>query len=238
MSAAWANQNVIDIGVPEGFERVESARDSYSGFLRNLPIKTQHTIQLWDGSTLPDGSYNILAVLDLPLLFDEDLEQCADFSMRLWAEFLKSVDELHELSLYDFHGRQRSFSDSGKSFRDYLYWHMKYSNSYSLKRGAKKVRLLSELKAGDMFVQNDSEEGIGHVSVVLDEAINSFGLKVYLVGYSFMPAQQFHIEKADLEFGVDGWFSAKGYFEYAQTVFGSFGEPTVMRFERLSSQLD
>jgi len=230
-----AAQSVVDIATPEGFERTISVDGSYLAYLRDIPLKDNNRIEVWDGSFLPDGEYNSLAVLDLPLLFKEDLEQCADFSMRLWAEYLKSNNRLDELGLYDFYGNPKPFSESKKVFRDYLYWHMKYSNSYSIKLGAKKVRLLQELKAGDMFVQNDSEEGIGHVSVVLDQATNQFGQRVYLIGYSFMPAQQFHIEKAEKEYGIDGWFTAEGYQQYATEIFGFFGKPSVMRFDKLSN---
>lgn len=54
-----------------------------------LPLKADDTVELWNGSSLPKGTYDMLAVLDVPLLFQEDLEQCADFSMRLWADYLK-----------------------------------------------------------------------------------------------------------------------------------------------------
>ena len=226
----------MDIVTPDGFNRAESNHGSYQFYLRSLSIKKDNTVVLWNGNSLPKEHYDSLAVLDLPLLFNEDLEQCADFSMRLWAEYLKSNDALNELALYDFYGNKKPFSKSGKGFKEYLYWHMKYSNSYSLKLGAKKIKSLSELVAGDMFVQNDSEEGIGHVSVVLDEAINQYGHKVYLVGYSFMPAQQFHIEKAKQEYGIDGWFTAEGYKQYAQAAFGSFGKPSIMRFEKQSKK--
>ena len=225
-----ASSQVSDIVVPDGFERTSTANSSYTAYLRSLPINRDKKIQLWNGDHLPKSTYEQIAVVDLPLLFDQDLEQCADFSMRFWAEYLRKVKALNKLSLYDFHGNKRPFSNSGKSFRDYLYWHMSYSNSYSLKLGANKVSLLSELRAGDMFVQNDSEEGIGHVSVVVDEAQNSFGHKVYLVGYSYMPAQQFHIEKADEEHGLNGWFTADGYRRYAIEMFGTFGAPVLMRF--------
>ena len=227
---AKASSQVSDIAVPEGFERTIAASSSYASYLRSLPIKRDKKIQLWNGDYLPKNTYEQIAVVDLPLLFDQDLEQCADFSMRFWAEYLRKANTLNKLSLYDFYGNKKPFLKSGKSFRDYLYWHMSYSNSYSLKLGATKVSLLSELRAGDMFVQNDSEEAIGHVSVVVDEAQNSFGHKVYLVGYSYMPAQQFHIEKADEEHGLNGWFTAEGYRRYAIEMFGTFGAPVLMRF--------
>lgn len=225
-----AASQVSDIAVPDGFARTNTAKNSYASYLRSLPIKTDQRVQLWNGDYLPKSTYEQIAVVDLPLLFEKDLEQCADFSMRFWAEYLRKIDALDILSLYDFYGNKRPFSKSGKSFRNYLYWHMSYSNSYSLKLGANKVSLVSELRAGDMFVQNDSEEGIGHVSVVVDEAQNSFGHKVYLVGYSYMPAQQFHIEKADEEHGLSGWFTADGYRRYAEEIFGAFGVPVMMRF--------
>lgn len=225
-----AVKSISSIPTPVGFERTEASNNSYKNYLRALPLKENKIVELWNGSVMPEDSYESLAVLDVPLLFNEDLEQCADFSMRFWASYLESIDNLNELALYDFYGNKKPFLSSGKSVKEYLYWHMKYSNSYSIKLGANRVYSLEQLTAGDMFVQNESEEGIGHVSVVVDEAINAFGHKVYLVGYSYMPAQQFHIEKAPESFGLQGWFTAKGYTEYAEATFGAFGKPVVMRF--------
>ncbi len=230
-----AAEKVSDIAPPSGFKRVANEANSYANYLRSLPLSTQSRVKLWNGSFLPHDYYQSLGIVDLPLLFDEDLEQCADFSMRLWSEYLKSIDSLKYLSLFDFYGRKKSFAKSGKSFQDYLYWHMKYSNSYSIKLGAERVSLLSELRAGDMFVQNDSEESIGHVSVVIDQATNNVGQSVYLVGYSFMPAQQFHIEEANEQYGPQGWFTADGYYRYAEDVFGSFGKPNLRRYQKVIS---
>ncbi len=225
-------KSVTDLLPPEGFQRTNNASGSYGDYLRSLPIRSDNKIALWTGAHLPNNTYSTLAVLDLPLLFNENLEQCADFSMRLWGDYLKQSKKLNELALYDFYGNKKPFSKSGRSYLGYLRWHMAYSNSYSIKLGAKPVRLLSDLQAGDMFVQNQGNEGIGHVSVVIDQAENEFGHKLYLVGYSFMPAQQFHIEKASEEHGIDGWFTADGYERFAKEQFGFFGEPIVMQFER------
>lgn len=227
-------KNVSDLLPPEGFKRTSNTTDSYGDYLRSLPIKSDNKIALWTGEHLPKDTYNSLAVLDVSLLFKENLEQCADFSMRLWSDYLKHSKQLNELALYDFYGNKKPFLESGRSYLSYLRWHMAYSNSYSIKLGAKPVRLLSELQAGDMFVQNQGDGGIGHVSVVIDHAENEFGHKLYLVGYSFMPAQQFHIEKASEQHGIDGWFTADGYEQFAKQQFGRFGEPVVMQFERHS----
>lgn len=227
-----AGSVVNDISAPPGYQRVTGATHSYLEFLRSIPLKANLKIKRWDGSYLGDDAYDTLAVLNMPLLFAQDLEQCADFAMRLWAEYLKSVDSLDELSLYDFNGRQRPYSGSQKTFREYLKWHMAYSNSYSVKLGAQSVSSLSELQAGDMIVQNDSQQGIGHVSVVIDEALNGAGEKVFLVGYSYMPAQEFHLEKAGEPYGDAGWFSAAGYIDYAEARFGAYGKPVIRRFKR------
>ena len=232
MHNALAGEIISDIPTPAGFVRAPSPSDSYIEYLRALPLKSNKTIKTWSGDSLPDSTYNTLAVVDLPLLFNEDLEQCADFSMRFWAEYLNSINALDELSLFDFYGNKKPFSSKKQTFRDYLHWHMTHSNSYSISLGATTVNPLIDIQAGDMFVQNDSDGSIGHVSVVVDEAVNKAGLKAYLVGYSFMPAQQFHIEKATEEYGVEGWFTVEGYQQYAEHQFGSFGKAKVMRYEK------
>ena len=231
LSCAFA-QTVASIPPPDGYVRQPDNPDSYLYYLRSLPLSADEQVKLWDGTKLPKDYYQQFAVIDLPLLYDQDIEQCADFSMRLWAEYLKSINSLDNLALFDFYGRKKPFSKSNKTFREYLRWHMQFSNSYSVKLGAQSINILSEVQAGDMFVQNDSEEGIGHVSVVIDQATNDIGQNIYLVGYSFMPAQQFHIEKSSEQYGPQGWFTAQGYYEYAEHAFGSFGRTKIRRYEK------
>ena len=225
-------RTVVEIPTPKGFERRSVVEGTYQEFLRDMPLKDNNEIRMWDGQLIPALSSTI-AVVDMPLLFVEDLEQCADYAMRLWAEYLKSVDQLEALALYDFYGNKKPFSSSGKSFKSYLRWHMRYSNSFSIKLGAEDIEQHSELTIGDMIVQNDSEVSIGHVSVILDEAVNAAGDKVYLLGYSFMPAQELHIEKAGDEYGPNGWFTEDGLFNFARDAFGIFGWPVIKRFNKI-----
>lgn len=223
--------SVGDLPVPQGYARAEVDDTSFTHYLRTIPVRQDGQIKLWNGSTLPSNTYDSLAVLDIPLMFDEDLEQCADFTMRLWAEYHRESSQLNKLALFDFYGRAKPYSSAGKSFRDYLHWHMSYSNSYSIRLGANTVSSLQELRAGDMFVQNDSEEDIGHVSMVIDEVTDEHGNKLFLIGYSYMPAQQFHIERAPEELGASGWFTAEGYQHYAELQFGAFGNVELRRYQ-------
>jgi len=219
-------RNSID--TPEGYLRVEFHEESYSNWIRNLPLKENPTILDYRGYTLSrDCFYSIFAVIDMPLLFNSDLEQCADYCMRFWAEYHKDMNRLDSLYLFDYSGNKKKFAGSGKTYINFLKWAFSSSNSYSLKMGCKKVSR-DELIPGDMIVQNESG-GIGHVSVILDICKSEEGKKLYLIGYSFMPAQEFHIEKAASTRGTEGWFTLRKYFEYLEAYL-PLGEPTLRRF--------
>jgi hypothetical protein len=97
-----------------------------------------------------------------------------------------------------------------------------------LKKGCKPV-IADEVIPGDLFVQNE-RGGIGHVSVVLDVCKSKEGKKLFLIGYSFMPAQEFHIERARGKYGIGGWFTLEGYVQYLRDYL-NYGEPVLRRFD-------
>jgi len=216
-----------DIKTPRGYTREVYNMSSYPAWLRSLPLKTGNIIKRHDGGNIPADYYNIFAVIDMPLLFTGNIEQCADWGFRFWSEFHKDREMLDKLYLFDYSGNKKFFLKSGLSFTGFLKLSMNYSNSHSIKTGCGKINP-SEIKPGDMLVQNKTG-GIGHVSVIMDVCKNSAGEKLYLIGYSFMPAQQFHIEKADSQYGKAGWFTLKGYEMYLERNL-NFGKPVLRRF--------
>ena len=221
---------VMDIPAPVGYERKSYPAGSFSGYFRRLPLKPDISIYQWDGQKVRGVLYNVYAVVDKPLLFKSDLEQCADFAMRYWADYHKGRGDLNHLYLFDYHGSKKYFSESGKTFNAFLKWHMAYSNSYSIKKGARAIAA-DQLDPGDMFVQN-TDGGIGHVSIIVDAAADQNGKRVYLIGYGFIPAQEFHIEKAKRGFGKDGWFTHSGYVKYlSEFPFKRYGPPVLRRFD-------
>ena len=229
-SVAFAEgQTIISlIQPPSGYTREEFSSGSYSNWVQNLPLKECSEILDYRSEGLDVYSfYNVFAVVEMPLLFDLDLEQCADYCFRFWAEYHKERDKLDSLYLFDYSGNKKNFSVSGKTYIEFLKRSFAYSNSYSLKKGCKEVKV-DELIPGDMIVQNKSG-GIGHVSLVLDVCTSAQGEKLFLVGYSFMPAQEFHIEKADEKKGIGGWFTIEGYFNYLSEYL-PLGEPVLRRF--------
>jgi hypothetical protein len=216
------------IPVPRGYLRESYPNGSFSNWVQNLPLKAKPAIFDYKGRAVESGSYRVFGVVRMPLLFQSDLEQCADFAMRFWAEYHKSAGTLDKLYLFDYSGHKLPFAKSGKSFSDFLKWAFAHTNSHSLKSGCRMITS-NQLMPGDMFVQNE-RGGIGHVSVVLDVCRSAQGKKVYLIGYSFMPAQEFHIEKAADNYGVEGWFTFEGYTRYLLDNL-NFGKPELRRFD-------
>lgn len=227
---AWADSLALtaSIRVPQGYERKAVPEGSYGRFLQSLPVKQDKRINAFNGEAIQ--GFNVFAVLDLPLLFKQDLEQCADFAMRLWAEYHKRANTLDRFYLFDYNGRRKPFPRSGQSYSAFLKKSFATSNSYSLKRGLEPVASEADLVPGDMLVQNE-DGGIGHVSVVMDIAEAPGKPRLYLIGFSYMPAQEFHIERASFLRGKDGWFTLAGFREYlAETL--PYGPPVLRRFGR------
>jgi hypothetical protein len=215
------------IPLPAGYTRYVCPANSFGAWLGSQHVKSDHCIRTFTGNCMPQDYFNTYAVLDMPLLFKADLEQCADFAMRLWAEYFKQTGHLEQLTLFDYNGHVKRFANAGQSYAAFLKQAFSTTNSYSLKKGCADVPPDS-LIPGDLLVQN-SDGGIGHVSVIVDVALSGSHQKIYLIGFSFMPAQEFHIEKAPTEFGIDGWFTLKGYLYYLDT-YMPYGKPVYRRF--------
>lgn len=214
---------------PKGYTICNYDKGSYADFVQSLPIKEDKNIKAASGSNISNSLYNIWGVVDMPLLFKSDIEQCADYSMRIWAEYHKQSNKLNALYLFDYSGNRVYFNKQKKDYKSFLQHAFAYSNSSSIKRGCKTVPQ-TELQPGDMFVQNETG-GIGHVSVIVNVCKDQKGNKLYLIGYSFMPAQEFHIEKAQAGYGIEGWFTLDGYNKYLDENL-PFGKAVYKRFEK------
>lgn len=200
-------QNTVStLGLPEGYTREQTETGSYAHFVQHLPVRLGKQVETVRGMrTYTD----MLAVIDLPLLFpNQDLEQCADWAMRLWAAYHRQNDRLDHLYLFNYSGKPVYFKGQSRSYRSFLQWAFAYSNSHSLKQGAVRVEA-NDLRPGDMLVQNETG-GIGHVSVILDMCRNAGGNTLYRIGFSYMPAQEMRVLKAPRGYGESGWFTLEG----------------------------
>jgi hypothetical protein len=224
---AGAEETVSGIPAPGGYTRATTEAGSFSRFCQTLELRgDSKKIHTWKGEELNLG-FHVFGVAKLPLLYKQDLEQCADWAMRLWAEHHKAAGTLNKLTLYNYDGSKKPYRGSGESFEKFLRLRMAYSNSHSLKKGTQAVKE-ADVRPGDLIVQNETG-GIGHVSVILDAATAPNKPTVYLIGFSFMPAQEFHIEEAPATYGVSGWFTLDGFRRYVKDRL-DLGEPVLRRF--------
>lgn len=200
---------------PEGYRRVDVTAGSFAAWLRGLPLKPAGSpVLLYNGSP-KRNQFVHAAVVDMDT-GREDLQQCADAVIRLRAEFLLSHGRDGEIRFRFTSGRPaewtrwkegwrpvvsgnrvawvaRAAPDSGYgSFRRYLETVYRWAGSASLSGELVPVAAAAPMQAGDVFIQGGSP---GHAVLVLDLARDAAGNTVFLLGQSYMPAQEFHILK-------------------------------------------
>ncbi|MFH1282422.1 MAG: DUF4846 domain-containing protein [bacterium] len=221
------------IVTPKGYNRIKVYKNSFSEWIRYIPIKKNNTVILdYQGNYIQDNFYSVLQVINLPLYFNQDLEQCADWAYRFWYEYQKEVGYGEDLWLTDYNGRKIKYREWKKkkqkpSLNSFFKWACSYANSYSQKVGLYKI-VEKDLRPGDLIVQNTTG-GIGHTSIIFDICANGNGDKLYLIGFSFMPAQECHIEKALEGYGKEGWFTLGGYYKFLEENL-DYGKPVLRSF--------
>jgi hypothetical protein len=213
---------------PVGFERTKEELGSFSTYLRNLKLKPNNSkVLLYNGKEKYNQNAHI-AVIDMEI-GKSDLQQCADAVIRLRSEYLFSIKEYEKihynftsgdrfdlLSWFDGYrqkiiGNKVSFiktankTNNYASFRKYLDVIFSYAGTLSLSKELIPVKILSEIKIGDVFIKGGSP---GHAVTVIDIAINlKTNKKVFLLAQSYMPAQDIQILKNPIYQDLNPWYS-------------------------------
>jgi hypothetical protein len=212
--------------LPEGFHRTQADSNSFTAYLRNLPLKPDGSkVKLFDGEEKnAEGVYD--AVVDLPI-GNKDLHQCADAVMRLRAEYLfaqKQYDRIHFNFTNGFrcdysewmkgkrvavNGNKASWkqsaqpSDTYKDFWNYMETIFSYAGSLSLSKELKSVPV-EELQAGDVFIMGGSP---GHAIIVVDVAVDpKSNKKIFMLAQSYMPAQETQVLKDPFNDKLSPWY--------------------------------
>jgi len=209
-----AGDTVVErILCPDGFVRVEEDNDTFGSYLRKSQLKPDGTkVLLFNGRAKWNQSIHT-AVFDIDV-GDRDLQQCADATMRLWAEYLRSIGQEDKIHFNFNNGFRVEYSKWMEGYRikvdgNNVTWikSKEPSNSYDTFMGYMKIiyayagtlSLANELQAvdvgdmkiGDVFVQGGSP---GHAVIVVDMAEDaSTGEQLFLLAQSYMPAQSIHI---------------------------------------------
>lgn len=197
-------EKVSDIRPPAGFNRMDGNDPGFAAWLRNIPVRKDNTVYLYNGKLKPNQDAQF-AVLDLPV-GKKDLQQCADAVMRLRASWLYSEGRFSEIRFADNNGRMYAcppYPDSA-AFERYLETVFAYCGTLSLSQQLKDTRW-KDLQPGDVLIRGGSP---GHAVIVIDVAVNDMDQKYYMLAQSYMPAQSIHILKNPADADGGPWYNA------------------------------
>ncbi len=212
------------VDTPEGFTRTKEAKNSLGAFLRNYKMKHDGgSVRLYNKKKKSNQNAHI-AVFKLPLE-KEDLQQCADSVMRVYAEYFRWTGETARIKFsltddfvasyqtwregyrivesgntFDW-AKSASYDDSEDTYKKFMRYVFAYAGTYALKKDSKKVKL-ADIRIGDVFLKAGSP---GHVVMVVDMCESADGRKAFLLAQGFMPAQQFHLLKNPAH-ETDPWY--------------------------------
>ena len=210
--------------VPEGYTREEAEAGSLTAFLRSYELKEDESpVLLYDGSKKRNQKAHA-AVFKLPIE-EEDLQQCADSIMRVYAEYFYHTGQQGKIAFHFSNGflaeyekwregnrikidgndaywaKTASYDDSYETFRSYLRMVFAYAGTQSMVGESEEISL-SEIEVGDVFLKGGSP---GHVVMIVDMCQREDGKKAFLLAQGYMPAQEFHVLK-NPEHKKDPWY--------------------------------
>jgi len=234
---------------PDGFDRIQPKENSFQQYLQNFSLMPQGAkVHLYNGN-LKNRQDVHAAVLDISV-GNRDLQQCADATMRLRAEYLYKehlFDSIHFNFTSGFNATYNTWRqgkrikikgnsvtwydiaqevDSRKSFDQYLTLVFSYAGTLSLEKEMKEVAL-PNMQIGDVFIQGGSP---GHAVIVVDMAKNDLGETVFLLAQSYMPAQEIHVIKNFNDQNISPWFTTKN-LEILNTPEWVFTKNNLKRFQ-------
>ena len=234
---------------PTGFSRLQTKSTTFASYLQNFKLKPHNAkVHLYNGKLkYRQDVHSAVLAIDVGT---RDLQQCADATMRLRAEYLYHQKQYDKISFNFTNGFKASYSKwrqghrikvngnkvswiksnseskSYKSFRKYLVMVFSYAGTLSLEKELPTV-LLDDLKIGNLFIQGGSP---GHAIIVVDMAVNEQGEKVFLLAQSYMPAQEIHILKNPNNTELSPWYQAKNLKKLV-TPEWTFSKEDIKRFK-------
>ena len=233
---------------PKGFVRSPASEDSLLTFLRRLELKADGSpVMLYNDSEKGNQSAQV-AVFTFDV-GENDLQQCADSIMRVYAEYYWSVGAYEDIAFHLTNGffmdyltwrdgkrikvdgntvswvSSKAYDDSYECFRSYLKQVMVYAGTLSLNEESTTIEK-EDIQAGDLIIKGGSP---GHCVLIVDVAENQTGERCYLLAQGYMPAQDFHIlnNPADPN---NPWYYEEDLEYPIRTPEYSFGEDSIKRW--------
>jgi hypothetical protein len=197
-------RSIGEIKAPAGYTRIEAAGNSFTGWLRTVPLKEDKTVYLYNG-TKKRNQLAQFAVINIPT-GNQDLQQCADVVMRLRAEYLFKNKMYKDIAFMDYNRKWYRWdgTDDREKFERYLQTVFNWCGSASLEKQLKGVADFNAIKPGDVLIQGGFP---GHAVIVADMAINQEGKKVYLLVQGYQPAQDMHVLVNPNDPALSPWYA-------------------------------
>ncbi len=222
------NMLINRISPPSNYKRLPAPSNSFAEWLRHLPLKEGHPpVYLFNGQRKGNQEAQY-AVLDMDV-GKQDLQQCADATMRLRAEYLLATNQLDKIHFNFTNGDKCDYQEwksgirpvingnkvkwlqkakpntSYANFKKYMTKVFQFAGTHSLSKELKPVANLEDIQAGDVFIKGGFP---GHAVMVMDIAVHKeTGKKAFLLAQSYMPAQEMHILKNPNIGGNSPWYS-------------------------------
>ncbi|HCT91413.1 MAG TPA: hypothetical protein DF613_08565 [Lachnospiraceae bacterium] len=242
------------IRTPEGYMRTEAEEGSLAEYLRTYELKPdQSPVLLYDGT--PKGNQDShVAVFTLPIE-EEDLQQCADSVMRVYAEYYWEKGEYDKIRFHFVNGflaeyekwregwrikvngsevswsKSASFDDSYGCFQSFMRIVFSYAGTLSMAAECGGISL-ADAAPGDVFLKGGSP---GHVVMIVDACVDGSGRKAFLLAQGYMPAQEFHVLKNILH-EEDPWYYEDEITYPFVTPEYTFEEGSLCRPEQIEAQ--
>ena len=196
-------KQINEIPLPQGFKRETYDNGSFTQYLRNIPLKENTTVYLYNGKPKQNQTAQY-ALLNIST-GKTDLQQCADAVMRLRGDYLFKQKQFEHIIFYDNDKTAYKFSPpyTKENFAKYLNRVFGMCGSASLSRQLKPVSYFWDIQPGDVIIRAGFP---GHAVIVIDVAVNTAGKKIYLLAQSYMPAQDIHILKNPMNENLSPWY--------------------------------
>jgi Domain of unknown function (4846) len=191
------------IRLPDGFTRKAYPPESFANWLRELRLKSDKSVYLYNGQLKKNQSAQY-AVLEMPRS-STDLQQCADVLMRLRAEYLFTQKRYSEIRFTDFEGRIYAWKESSnrEDFERYLANVFGWCGSASLEKQLAPVPDFTTIEPGDVLIRGGFP---GHAVMVADMAVNLKGDKIFILVQGYQPAQDMHVLVNPLKHEITPWY--------------------------------
>jgi hypothetical protein len=231
-SRALSISKIEEIKPPEGFARPIADPGSFTNWLRKISLKKDKTVYLYNG--LPKRNQRAQFAILNKDIGNKDLVQCADAVMKLRAEYLFDTKQYSEIAFISTTGAVLNFGDWQKGYRwreqhkqlikyqtgkitsgstneinAFMELVYSYCGTYSLSKQLNPVEKNNVPGAGNVFIKGGFP---GHAVLIVDEAENAKGEKVFLLAQSYMPAQDIHVLKNPLNNNDNPWYSSEQLF--------------------------